>query len=166
MLVLLAALVGGPLYYFTRSTADKDRLRAKFGLLAGGTAQRDGASAASQARPSKAENVPATSLFMESKPAPATGSVSAYSGSKRAGVLRSDDPKSPEAGTDFMQFAEALKISGAIQGNPAKAILNGKSFRAGDTLEPTLGVTFAGLDGAKKCILLRDKTGAELRVTY
>ncbi len=100
------------------------------------------------------------------EPAPPAASVSANVDGNRSSVLQSDNPKLPEAGPEFRHFAETLKISGTFQGNPAKAILNGKLFRAGETLEPTLGIVFTDLDAAKRKLLLRDSTGAELRVKY
>ncbi len=167
VLVILAGLVGAPLYYFSRPAAERNRLREKFGLtpgpLAGGADK-----AAAQSSGSAAEKPAATPAPSHPEPTPVASNVSVYGGSTQSVILPSANPKTPPASAEFTQFVTALKVSGAVQGNPARAILNGKSFRAGESIDATLGVIFAGLgvtDG-RKFILLRDATGAELRLTY
>ena len=179
LLVVLLGLVGGFAYYFTRPKPEKEQLRAKLDHTLGEVTLRDGKE--------KTEPPPLPELKTPKNldgllddgtttgkttpptgnlPAIKTGSVSTYSGGKQNGVLRSDDAKLPQASPEFIHFAEVMKVSGVFQGTPSKAMLNGRMFRASAVIDADLGVIFVDVDGAQKRLLLRDKTGAELRLAY
>jgi len=81
-------------------------------------------------------------------------------------VVASDDPKLPEASAEFIRYAEALRVSSVVPGKPAKVMIGGRLFRAGQMIDAEETVTFAGVDGVKKVLILRDQSGAELRLSY
>lgn len=172
--ILLGAISGGA-YYFTRPKTEKEKLRAKLDHTLDEVALRDG----KQLEPPELkapkqldgiiDDGAATSKSSSSagkNPPSKTGAVSTYAGGAQNGVLLSDDPAAPKANPAFIQFAETLKVSGVLQGTPAKAMMNGRLFRAGAVIDPELGVTFVSVDDSSNRILLRDKTGAELRLAY
>jgi hypothetical protein len=66
----------------------------------------------------------------------------------------------------FLRYAEALRVSGVFQGEPARALIDGRVVREGDVLEPGLGVVFHDVDVQTKHLILRDASGAEVRVKY
>ena len=71
-----------------------------------------------------------------------------------------------DTSTAFRTFIANAKISGVFQGTPARVMFNGRLARAGDTVEPTLGITFDGLDPDRKLILFKDKSGAVVTRRY
>ena len=171
VLVLFVGVVGGGAYYFTRPKPEQEKLLAKFKkpevtlpaepvrLQGRKTPELDGLLGKEEAA---AEAAVVASRQAESKPV----AVSTYSGGGPNRVVVSADPKLPAASAVFIQFAEALKVSGVVAGNPAKVMISGRMFRAGETIDPEQSVTFVGVDGDKKLLLLRDNTGAELSLTY
>ncbi len=165
-LILVLGLIGGAVYYFTRSKEEQDKLRAKLDT-----------SLSDQERPALPElkSPKAEALLSEqdaetkvvprkteSKPV----GVSTYSGGGPNRVVLSADPKLPQASLAFIQFAEALKVSSVVQGATAKLMIAGKMYRAGEILDADQAVMFVGVDGAKSLIRLRDKSGAELSLSF
>lgn len=73
---------------------------------------------------------------------------------------------SPETSASFVAFADAIRINGVFQGNPARASINGRIVRAGALLDASLGVTFDGIDPRSREIILRDTSGATIRKKY
>jgi len=66
----------------------------------------------------------------------------------------------PEVAPEFRAFVVGARISGIFQGNPARAVINGKLSRAGEVVDPGLGITFEGLDDARKNLVFKDRSGA------
>lgn len=66
----------------------------------------------------------------------------------------------PAAAPEFRAFVVGARISGIFQGNPARAVINGKLSRAGEIVDPGLGITFEGLDDGRKSLVFKDRTGA------
>lgn len=66
----------------------------------------------------------------------------------------------PEATVPFRSFVANAKVSGVFQGSPSRAVINGKLTRAGDIVEPGLGITFTGIDSERRQLVFKDKTGA------
>jgi hypothetical protein len=172
VLVIVLGLVGGAVYYFTRSPEEQSQLRARAGHMIGKIAPPD------EERPKPLKlKPPKLDGLMEAEEAPPAADsekpgaprpvlVSAYAGGGQTKVLSSSDPKLPQASPEFITYATNLKVNGVLPGNQARAMLNGRLFHVGDTVDADLGVVFAGVDGEKKFFVLRDKTGAELHVTY
>lgn len=75
-------------------------------------------------------------------------------------------PALPVPGARFVRYAEGLSVSGVFQGNPARALVDGRIVRSGDMLEPVQGIKFVGVDAATKHLILQDASGAQLRVKY
>ncbi len=176
ILIILLCVIGGAAYYFTRPKVEKEKLRTKLDHTLNDVALREGKQpmAAPELKSPKeldgllddGSTTAKSSSSTGNTSASKTGGVSTYAGGTQNGVLLSDDPALPKASPAFIQFAETLKVSGVLQGSPAKAMMNGRLFRAGTIIDPELGVMFVSVDGSSNRILLRDKTGAELRLAY
>jgi uncharacterized protein YpmB len=175
VLIVVIGVIGGSVYYFTRSKAEKDKLHAKLdntmteaGLrsdppepppklkdpkLGGLLGEEEAEAKAAAAAAKKAEATKAEGL-------------STYSGGGPNRVMLSSDPNLPKASIAFIQFAEDLKVSSVVQGTAAKVMIAGKLFRSGDVIDSKQGVTFVGVDRAKTALILRDDSGAELFLSY
>lgn len=164
-LVLVVGVIGGTVYYFTRSKEDQAKVRAMFD-----TPLNDNVPPAlPELKSTKAERLLAeeeTGMKIAKRPEPKPVSVSTYSGGGPNRVVLSADPKLPQASLAFIQFAEALKVSSVVQGAIPKLMIGGKMYRAGEVIDADQVVTFTGVDGAKSVILLRDKSGAELGLSF
>ncbi len=167
MLVVLAAvLLGAAGYYLTRTEAEQKRIVAALRGITGGEEN--------QMRPAKLREPKIADQMEVAPPAPATkpggGASAGPATTATAGpvsrVLPSEDASRPVPGPGFVQFAEGLRVNSVVQGSPVRAILNGRMVRVGEELNPELAVTLADVDLARKFVLLRDRSGAELRVTY
>jgi len=66
----------------------------------------------------------------------------------------------------FIAFVEAARISGVFQGNPARALINGRTVRTGGIVDPILGATFYRLDTDGRWVVFRDATGALVKKGY
>jgi hypothetical protein len=73
---------------------------------------------------------------------------------------------SVEASPEFRSFVANAKVSGVFQGNPARAMINGRLARTGDMIDPPLGIIFEGVDATKKQLLFKDKSGAVVARKY
>ncbi len=71
-----------------------------------------------------------------------------------------------EASPAFLSFVATMKISSVSWGTPARAFINGRLFRAGDQVDPTLGIVFAGVDPETKQLVFKDSTGATVARRY
>jgi len=173
VLTVLLGVGGGAYYYHTRSRAEQRELQAKLGRAVGKDVAEDNAK---EGKPNRKQlnlggvlegETEAVAPAAEHKPAVFKAeAASAYGGGGQSLVLPSDDARLPKARPEFVKFLGALKVSGVLQGSPAKAMLNGRMFRAGAVLDSELGVTFVDVDAAGKFIVFRDRSGAELHLTY
>ena len=168
LLLMLTGLIGCSIYYLTRPPQKQAQLRTSFdrtlfnmGLGPDPDKEETSGSKGSDQLTENTNALPATAARR-----PALNSSSAYAGGGPNSVLPSTDPKSPPASAAFRQVVQSLKISSIVPGNPAKMMLNGRLFRTGELIEDTLAVTFVAVDSEKKLVLFRDKSGAELRLTY
>jgi len=66
----------------------------------------------------------------------------------------------------FIAFVESARISGVFQGDPPRALINGRTVRAGAIVDPALGVTFYRLDADRRWVIFRDATGALVKKGY
>ncbi len=71
-----------------------------------------------------------------------------------------------DASPAFLGFADAIRINGVFQGNPARAHINGRTVRVGGILDAALGVVFAGIDVTTREVILQDPSGAVVRRKY
>ena len=96
-------------------------------------------------------------------PSKVTAGTQAYSGIDTGS---NPPPPPPAASARFVKYAEGLSVSGVFQGSPARALVDGRLIRAGEVIEPRLGVSFVGVDAETKHLILQDTTGAQLRIKY
>lgn len=173
VLVVLLGVIGGSVYYFTRSKAEKDKLHAKLDTTLTDAGLRSDPPPPPKLKDPKLDGLlgeedteaKAAAAAVKKTEAKPVG-VSTYSGGGPNRVVLSSDPKLPKASVAFIQFAEALKVSSVVQGSPAKMMIAGKLYRSGEIIDEKLGVTFAGVDAAKTALILRDFRGAELLLSY
>ena len=113
-------------------------------------------------KPATAQNAePKTNVVVTEQAKPASAGGEAYGGAQTQGT-----EAAASASPRFVRYAEGLSVSGVFQGNPARALVDGRIIRAGDLIEPMLGVSFVGVDSEKKFLILEDTTGAQVRVKY
>jgi hypothetical protein len=72
----------------------------------------------------------------------------------------------PDASPEFRSFVATARVSGVFQGAPARVMINGKLTRAGETVDPGLGIIFEGLDPEKKHLIFRDPSGVIISRRY
>ncbi|MBI4623303.1 MAG: hypothetical protein HY736_08810 [Verrucomicrobia bacterium] len=75
----------------------------------------------------------------------------------------------PDASPAFRSFVMNAKIAGVFWGSPgtpARAFINGKLARPGETVDSGLGVVFEGVDTEKKQLIFKDKSGASVLRKY
>ena len=60
-------------------------------------------------------------------------------------------------------FVGQLKIGGLRPGPPARLFIGGITFKAGDVIDPSLGVVFVGVDTETNELIFQDPTGAVVR---
>jgi hypothetical protein len=71
-----------------------------------------------------------------------------------------------DASVEFRTFVANAKVSGVFQGTPARAFINGRLARAGETVDASLGIVFDRIDADKRHIVFRDRTGATVTRRY
>lgn len=71
-----------------------------------------------------------------------------------------------DASVEFRTFVANAKISGVFQGTPARAVINGRLARSGETVDATLGIVFDRIDADRRHIVFRDRTGATVTRRY
>lgn len=67
---------------------------------------------------------------------------------------------------EFRAFVSAARINGVFQGNPPRALINGRTIRAGESADTILGIVFDSVDADKKTITFKDRTGATITRKY
>jgi hypothetical protein len=65
-----------------------------------------------------------------------------------------------EASAPFRSFVANAKVSGIFQGNPSRAVINGRLIRMGEVVDPTLGIIFEGIDSQGRHLVFKDRSGA------
>lgn len=71
-----------------------------------------------------------------------------------------------EASPAFRAFVGQIRINGVFQGSPARALLNGHTYREGALIDPSLGIYFDHVVSEKKLIVFRDSNGAIVQRKY
>jgi hypothetical protein len=69
-------------------------------------------------------------------------------------------PPAPAPSDAFTRFVTDMRISGVFQGEPPRALVNGRTVRAGETIDLGLGIVFVGIDADRRLILMREPSGA------
>lgn len=91
--------------------------------------------------------VPANSASAKTKVAPGLSATTALEAAA-------------EANPAFRTFVANAKVSGVFQGTPARAMINGRLMRAGETVDNALGIVFDGIDADRRNLVFKDKSGA------
>lgn len=185
LLGLLAAGAGA-LYFFTRSETEQKTLRdrvartwSKLGLTS--DAPRETAPVQlAQTRSSKAVSAIIDPNALEEQSAmtqASAGDVSPAGSAAPVGtsvhgagftlrVLRTVDPAAPAPSPALVRYAENLRLGAVLQGDPARALINGRTFRTGDVTDHEHGITLAAVDLERKTLLFRETSGAEIHIGY
>jgi hypothetical protein len=71
-----------------------------------------------------------------------------------------------EASPAFRAFVGQIRINGVFQGSPARALLNGHTYREGELVDPSLAIYFDSVIADKKLIVFRDASGAIVQRKY
>jgi hypothetical protein len=71
-----------------------------------------------------------------------------------------------DASPAFRSWVAQLKIGGVFHGTPARAFINGRTYRAGQLVEEAMGITFDHLDTDAKSIVFRDRGGSTVSRRY
>lgn len=102
----------------------------------------------------------------EKPPAPKPAAPASAKLSPGISATTSDVEAVADSTPAFRSFVANAKITGVIVGTPGKIILNGRLARAGDLVDPGLGITFDNIDGERKLLVFKDKTGAVVTKKY
>lgn len=103
------------------------------------------------------------------KPAPAPTQTVVKTESQLAPgikVTTSDLTASAPVSEEFRAFVSAARINGVFQGNPPRALINGRTIRAGESADTVLGIVFESVDPEKKTITFKDRSGATITRKY
>jgi hypothetical protein len=118
-------------------------------------AAREAAAAASTPAPS----APAV-------PAPSAGSgVGGAAPGPETNVPAALERADPGASPDFQARVAALRLSGVFEGEPARAMIDGRLVRAGEVIDERLGLCFDGLEPGRR-LRFRDASGAAVVRKY
>lgn len=66
----------------------------------------------------------------------------------------------------FKRFVLEMRVNGVFQGDPRRAIINGRTVRPGELLDHDRGIVFHGIDPEKKLILMRGAGGSRMTRKY
>jgi len=77
-----------------------------------------------------------------------------------------DKPAAPPPSVAFRTFVSNLRVSGVFQGEPGRALLNGKTIRVGDVADNTLGIRLVRLDPERKMLYFEDNAGSTMQRRY
>lgn len=75
-------------------------------------------------------------------------------------------PPPPPPSDAFRAFVVHLRVSGVFQGEPARALLNGKMCRVGDIVDPGMEIKLVRIEPATKQLVFQDMTGATMPRRY
>ena len=81
-------------------------------------------------------------------------------------ISSASPPGVPAPSQPFLYWVAGLRVSGVLQGSPARIHLNNAFSREGEVVNLALGITFDHLDPAKKLIIFRDRSGALVTRNY
>lgn len=102
----------------------------------------------------------ATAPIRATRPAPQTASTELAPGVSATSQVDAQ----PEASAAFRTFVTNIRVSGVVGGASPKALINGRLVRAGEVVEPNLGVTFDGVKGNQ--LIFKDRSGATAQRRY
>lgn len=83
-----------------------------------------------------------------------------------AGETSTEHPDAPPPSAAFRSFVGNLRVSGVFQGNPGRALINGRTIRVGEVADRQLGIWLSRLDADRKILYFEDQTGASMQRRY
>jgi hypothetical protein len=115
-------------------------------------------------RPAKSESE-AEPTFVRRKPAPKAEPPPAPTTSKTElapGLTATTAAKdvAGEASPAFRNWVAQARISGVFKGNPARALINGRTVTSGQVIDEALGITFVGIAADSKSLMFSDASGS------
>ncbi|MFI5337345.1 MAG: hypothetical protein ACHQ5A_11210, partial [Opitutales bacterium] len=84
----------------------------------------------------------------------------------KAVVTAASSTGHPAPNAAFIAWAEALNVGGVIEKKPHRILINYSLVYEGEEADAKLGIHFDHLDPAKKLIIFRDGSGAEVTRAY
>jgi hypothetical protein len=105
-----------------------------------------------------AANAPQARASTSATPAPVSAPAVAPA------AAQPEPPPQPSAA--FRDYVTHLKVSGVFQGEPARALINGKMCHPGDVMEPQRKIELLKIDSDAKQLIFRDFTGATMPLHY
>ncbi|HWA86591.1 MAG TPA: hypothetical protein VG710_10240 [Opitutus sp.] len=118
---------------------------------------------AAEAAPASATAPAATAKVQAAPPPPAVVATAQLAPGVTASIA--DGDVSGAASSEFRTWVSNARVNGVL-GTPPRALINGRTVRAGDTVDEPLGITFAGVDVSKHSLVFRDRSGAIVRRRY
>jgi len=107
-----------------------------------------------------------TAVLEESSATPVPPSADATESTKVVAAPVEPPVPPPQPSEVFKQFVVDMRISGIFQGDPPRALVNGKMYRLGDVLEPNRKIELYKIDAEGKQLIFRDFTGATVLRRY
>lgn len=115
------------------------------------------------------EKTPAAPVTQPVAPPPAPTTVEVQSQTQIAPGLTATNTTvmaAVEASPAFSAFVAEMRINGVFQGSPARALINGHTYREGQLIDPALGIVFDHVEPETKQIVFRDQSGATVSRKY
>lgn len=124
------------------------------------------AAAAGDDIPDRPKSAPAA-ISTPAKPAPPPVKAPATMAPVAPGLAASVAVEAaPDASPAFRTFVANAKVSGVFQGAPARAMINGKLTRVGETADLSLGAIFHAVDPDRRQLIFKDRSGATVSRKY
>ncbi len=108
---------------------------------------------------------PVAPAAAEATPAEGSGATAPAPAAEAPAVVAPPEPE-VEPTPAFKRFVLEMRVNGVFQGDPPRALINGRTVRPGEFLDNGLGIVFHGIDPEKKLILMRDANGARMTRKY
>lgn len=135
---------------------------------------------AAQPQVSPPVSPPASSTFSAPAPSPAakipsepsrdserlTPAVAPSSSASAPPANLSTSSPRPRASIAFQAYVEALRITGVLQRERVRAVIDGRTVFAGDMVDAVLGVRLVSADLVSRLLWFEDATGAQLSLPY
>jgi hypothetical protein len=84
-----------------------------------------------------------------------------------AGLVAKVPEPPPEPSASFRTLVVNMKVSGVFQGNPGRALLNGRMLHTGESVDSRLNVILFDINSEKKLLVFKDtRTGATMSRHY
>lgn len=98
------------------------------------------------------------------KPAPVTPRAAVLT--TPGDIAVNDEVAGPPPSAEFKAFVGRLRVNGVFQGEPGRALLNGRMVGVGEMADSQLGVRFTRIDPERKVLYFEDKAGSSMQRRY